>query len=94
MWPVSTSEFHIHSFQNQTLEVFCKKVVLKQFGNFTGKHLCCSLFLKKVFSYEIYEIFKNTHFKENLQTTASEFYYFMVFTFSVYLLNQSSRGVL
>ena len=29
-------------------EVFCKKVVLKKFTKFTGKHLCQSLFLKKV----------------------------------------------
>ena len=48
----------------------CSKyiVVLKNFANFTRKHLCWSLFLMKlqgketpiqVFFYEIYEIFKN-----------------------------------
>ena len=31
--------------QKQTLEVFCQKVVLKTFANFTGKRLCWSLFL-------------------------------------------------
>ena len=32
-------------FQKQPSEVFCKKGVLKSFGNSTGKHLCWSLFL-------------------------------------------------
>ena len=30
------------------LEVLCKKGVLKHFTNFTGKHLCQSLFFNKV----------------------------------------------
>ena len=29
-------------------EVFCKKVVLRNFEKFTGKHLCQSLFFSKV----------------------------------------------
>ena len=29
-------------------EVFCKKGVLRNFTKFTGKHLCQSLFLKKL----------------------------------------------
>ena len=28
--------------------MFCKKVVLKNFAKFTGKHLCWSLFFNKV----------------------------------------------
>ena len=31
--------------QKQPPEVFCKKGVVKNFANFTGKHLCWSLFL-------------------------------------------------
>ena len=31
--------------KNQKLEVFCKKVVLKNLSIFTEKHLCWSLFL-------------------------------------------------
>ena len=31
--------------QKQSPELFCKKSVLKKFENFTGKHLCWSLFL-------------------------------------------------
>ena len=31
--------------QKQLPEVFCKKGVFKNFANFTGKHLCWSLFL-------------------------------------------------
>ena len=54
--------------------------VLKYFANFTGKHLCWSLFLTEssglqlfwkvsptqVFSFGICENFKNTYFEENL----------------------------
>ena len=31
-----------------SLEVFCKKVILKFFVKFTGKHLCQSLFFNKI----------------------------------------------
>ena len=34
-------------FQKQPQEVFYKKAVLKSFAIFSGKHLCCSLFLIK-----------------------------------------------
>ena len=34
--------------QKHPLEVFFKKVVLKNFSNFTAKHLCWSLFLIKL----------------------------------------------
>ena len=34
--------------QKQPPEVFFKKSVLKNFANFTGKHLCRSLFFNKV----------------------------------------------
>ena len=41
--------WHLLSFiQNQPLKVLCKKGVLKNFTNFTGKHLCQSLFLIKL----------------------------------------------
>ena len=54
-----------------------KKGVLKNFANFTGKHLCWSLFLKKfipsqVFSCDTCEMFKNAYFEEHLLTTAFE----------------------
>ena len=39
----------------------------KNFASFTGKHLFWSLFLIKLFFYEIYEIFKNTFFTEHLR---------------------------
>ena len=39
-------------------EVFCKKVVLKNFAKFTGKHVCHTL--AQVFSFEFCEIAKNT----------------------------------
>ena len=34
--------------KKQPPEVFCKKCALKSFANFTGKHLCWSLFLIKL----------------------------------------------
>ena len=64
-----------------------KKAVLKNFAIFTGKHLCSSLFLKKlqacnfikkrlrllrhVFFCEYCEIFKNMYFEKHLRTTSS-----------------------
>ena len=63
-----------------------RKGVLKNFANFTGKHLCWSLFYEvvslqparflkrdsnKVSSCEVCKTFKNTYFYEYLQTTAS-----------------------
>ena len=51
--------------------------VLRNFANFTQKHLCQSLFFKKetlaqVFSCEFYEISKNTFFTEHPWTTDSQ----------------------
>ena len=40
---------NIYSFSGSRLpEVLCKKVALKNFSKFTGKHLCQSFFLNKV----------------------------------------------
>ena len=55
---------------------FLRKGVLRNFTNFTGKHPCQSLFIKKeslaqVLSCEFCEISKNTFFTEHLWTTAS-----------------------
>ena len=35
-------------FKKQPPEVFCKKIALKNFAKFTGKHLCQGLFFNKV----------------------------------------------
>ena len=64
-------------------EVFCRKVVLRNFSKFTGKHMCQRLFFNKVvglacnfikketlvqvFSCEFWEISKNTFFTEHLR---------------------------
>ena len=40
----------IHLNKNSCPEVFCKKRVLRNFTDFTGKHLCQSLFFNKVAS--------------------------------------------
>ena len=46
-------------------QMFFKIGVFKNLRNFTGKHLCWSLFFKKLFPCEIWQIFKNTFFKEH-----------------------------
>ena len=72
----------------QPLEVFYKRVVLKNFAKFTRKDLCQRLFLNKVasgtcnfiekktqaqvFSYKFCEIFKNNFFSEQPQENGSE----------------------
>ena len=69
-------------------EVFCKKVILRNFKKFTGKHLCQSLFfnkvagstynfikketLEQVFSCEFCEISKNTFFCRAPPVAASQ----------------------
>ena len=53
--------------QKQPLEVFYKKVVLRNFAIFTGKHLCWSLFLIKLRAGgHTWHIFKNTNIEEDL----------------------------
>ena len=74
-------------FRSSHRKCSVKKSVLKNFTNFTGKHLCWSLFLISLqvfgpatllkytptlmFSYEICKTFKNTYFEKHLQKTAS-----------------------
>ena len=53
------------SFTSSRPDVFCRKGVLRNFANFTGKHLCQSIFSNKetlvqVFSCKFCEISKNT----------------------------------
>ena len=75
----------IWSVQKQPPVVFCKKGVLKNFSNFTGKHLCRSIFLIKLDAFRATTLFKrdsttgvfqqnfrNTYLEEHLCTTASE----------------------
>ena len=85
--PPKSHVFNLLYHQKQPLDVFCKKVVLKNFVQFTGKHLYQSLFFNKVacvasnfikketrsqvFSCEFCEIFKKTYFEEHLQTATS-----------------------
>ena len=69
--------------QKQLLEVLCKKVVLRNFANFSGKHLClitlqalglrpATLLKKRLWhSCKFCKISKNIYFTEHLRTTAS-----------------------
>ena len=58
-------------------------IKIESFANFTGKHLCWSVFLIKLqlylketlaqmFSCKVCEIFGNTYFEKHLRTTAPE----------------------
>ena len=64
-------KFFVFSFKSSRPEVFCEKVVLRNFTKLTGKHLCQSFFFNKsyffktdtlaqIFSCEFSEIYKNT----------------------------------
>ena len=81
-WTLSMAIFYVKEasiiYRSFFPELFCKKGVLKNYAKFTGKHLCQSLFFKKVgglmpstlskkrlwqlFFNEFYKIFKNTFF--------------------------------
>ena len=50
-----------------------KKGVLRNFTNFTGKHLCQSLFFNEVAGLRLCEITKHTFLTEQLWTTASSY---------------------
>ena len=45
LWTAAVSLFE--SFRSSRPDAFCKKVVLKKFAKFTGKHSCQSLFFNK-----------------------------------------------
>ena len=68
-----------NDYQKQPPEVFCKKVVLRNFAKFTRKHLCqsqaCNFIknetLEQVFSCEFCEISKNTFFYRTPPVAAS-----------------------
>ena len=61
---------HLHCPEAATRGVSRKFEPLENFANFTAKHLCWGLFLKRystqVLSSEICEIFKSTYFEEHL----------------------------
>ena len=64
-------------YRSSLPDVFCKKGVLKNFANFTGKHLCQSLFyikkgtLAQVFSWKFCEIFEIIFFYRTPPVAAS-----------------------
>ena len=69
---VGSSSYQWHYYISSRTEVFCEKSVPKNFFKFTGKHLCWSLRSEaQVFACEFYEVFKNTFFTKQLQTTAA-----------------------
>ena len=81
----NTSETFTYKSRSSHPDVFCEKDVLTNFAEFTGKHMCQSLFFNKVaccnfiiketlpqvFSCEFCEIFKNTSFQKTTPLAAS-----------------------
>ena len=57
--------------QKQPRDVFCKKVVLRNFAKFTEKYLCQTLYFNKVAQVFFCEISKNTFLAEPVWATAS-----------------------
>ena len=71
------------------VEVFCKKDVLKNFVNFKGKQLCCSLFLIKFQAWH--------HFKDYLLKTAFALHthhWLLLIRFTLYSAPSSSSSLL
>ena len=67
-WKMLVIELTFRSSRSQT---FFKIGVLKNFANFTGKHLCWSLLLIKLFSCEFFELFKSIFFYRTPPVAAS-----------------------
>ena len=65
-----SEEFMVMWRQEQPLEVFCKKVALRNFAKFTGKHLCQRLFFNTV-AY-LANFLRTPLLTEHLQATASK----------------------
>ena len=66
--------YYLKNKRSSRPEVFCKKGVLKNFTEFTGKHLCQSLkksLWDRCFFCEFCEIFKNTYFYRTPLVAAS-----------------------
>ena len=75
--------------------MFFRIGVLQNFANFTGKHLCWSLFLiksAKVCSCEICKIFKNTFFDRAPTVAASALY--KIENFAVLLKSAYSKDLM
>ena len=79
---------HLHKcfhFRSSPPEMFCKKVVLRNFAKFTGRQLGWNLFLimlqalrpltllKRGSICKFWEIFINTYFADHLRTATSAF---------------------
>ena len=91
---------------NSRPEVFCKKVILKNFAKFTGKHLCQSHFFNKVaglrpvkketlalvFSCEFCEISRNTfsHTTPPMAASASVKWQFIAIEFLTHFMPLAS----
>ena len=85
MFCIKNSAQNLEIHQNAQ-RVFFKIGVLKNFANFTGKHLLESLFNKKetptlVFSCEICEILRTASFTKHLQWLRLSWHFYVCFSF-------------
>ena len=94
----NTSAWLFLNVRSSRPEVFCNKRVLRNVTNFTGKHLCKSLFFNKVlgltcnfikketqaqvFSCESCEISKNTFFHRTHLVAASGMLHELLYTYN------------
>ena len=65
-----SEQFIVMWKEEQPPEVFCKIVVSRNFANFTGKHLCQSLFFNKVAS--LAKFLRTPFLTEHLRATLSK----------------------
>ena len=76
----------VTEFRSSCPAVFFEEGVPRNFGKFTGKHPCQSLFFNKkealaqVFSCEFFKISKNTFLTEHLPAAALNYIYKPIFT--------------
>ena len=75
----TTMKLSSPTFRSNRPEVFCEKGVLRNFGKFTGKHLCQNLFLIKLQACEFSEISKNTFFYRTPPVAASVYSLLVIF---------------
>ena len=73
-------------------QMFLKKVVFKNFTIFTGKQLCCSLFLIKLLGFRPATLFKRGSTAHNVKILSTSYFYRTPLV-AAFLLSYASHSV-
>ena len=65
--------FYIIIFRSNCMQLFFKTDVTRNFAIFTGKHLCCSLFLIKLQAIRHFNLVKNETSKQVIPVNIAKF---------------------